>query len=47
MPPAQPGPRFDVRELHDHILDGGALPLDALDSRIKAWVGEKKNKLAP
>jgi uncharacterized protein (DUF885 family) len=36
------GPKFDVREFHDHILDGGALPLDILDARIKTWVAEKK-----
>jgi uncharacterized protein (DUF885 family) len=37
------GPKFDVREFHDHILDGGALPLDMLDQRVKAWVKAKKS----
>lgn len=38
------GPKFDIREFHDHILDGGALPLDVLDQRIKSWVAEKKGR---
>ena len=38
------GPRFDIREFHDHILGDGALPLDVLDARIRAWVAEKKTK---
>lgn len=36
------GPRFDVRAFHDQILDQGALPLDVLDTRIRAWVGDIK-----
>jgi uncharacterized protein (DUF885 family) len=38
------GPRFDIREFHDQILGQGALPLDILDARIRAWVAEKKMK---
>jgi uncharacterized protein (DUF885 family) len=38
------GSRFDVRAFHDQILSQGALPLDVLDTRIRAWVAaEKKN----
>ena len=37
------GPKFDVRDFHDHVLNGGALPLDELDQRIKDWVAVKKN----
>ena len=32
------GPKFDVRAFHDQILGSGAMPLDVLESKIKAWV---------
>jgi len=32
------GPKFDIREFHDQVLDNGAVPLDILETRIKAWV---------
>lgn len=32
------GNKFDVRKFHDQILDSGALPLDILENRVKAWV---------
>lgn len=32
------GSRFDIRSFHDQVLSQGALPLDVLDSRIRAWV---------
>ena len=34
--------RFDIRAFHDQILSQGALPLDVLDTRIRAWVGDLK-----
>jgi len=39
------GSRFDVRAFHDQILSQGGLPLDVLDTRIRAWVaaGGKAN----
>lgn len=40
----QLGGKFDIREFHDQVLDQGALPLDVLDARIRAWVAEKKTK---
>ncbi|HEY6170091.1 MAG TPA: DUF885 domain-containing protein, partial [Verrucomicrobiae bacterium] len=36
------GAKFDVRAFHDEVLGQGALPLDVLEARIKAWVAERK-----
>lgn len=36
------GDRFDIRAFHDEILDGGALPLDVLDSRVNDWIAAMK-----
>ncbi len=36
------GDRFDVREFHDRVLEEGAVPLEMLDSRVKAWVTAQK-----
>jgi uncharacterized protein (DUF885 family) len=35
---AKQGAKFDVRAFHDFILGSGALPLDVLESRVKAWL---------
>jgi len=32
------GPKYDIRAFHDEILNGGALPLDVLDTRTVAWI---------
>ncbi len=38
------GERFDIRAFHDEVLGAGALPLDALEERIDAWIaGQKAN----
>ncbi len=40
---AELGPRFDVRELHDTILEQGAVPLDVLESHVADWIAAKKS----
>jgi uncharacterized protein (DUF885 family) len=32
------GNKFDLRAFHDEVLGNGALPLDVLDSQVKAWI---------
>lgn len=41
------GNRFDIRAFHDEILNGGALPLDVLDSRVNDWIAAMKAGKAP
>ena len=36
------GAKFDVRRFHDAVLAAGALPLDVLDRRIRAFVDAEK-----
>ena len=36
------GERFDVREFHDAVLLGGAVPLPVLESRIERYIEETK-----
>ncbi len=31
------GARFDLRGFHDVVLGGGALPIDLVEARVKAW----------
>ena len=38
------GPSFDIRAFHDEILASGAVPLDVVDARIKAWIERQKQK---
>lgn len=34
------GEAFDIRAYHDVILASGALPLDVLESQVRAWIAE-------
>jgi uncharacterized protein (DUF885 family) len=36
------GPAFDVRAFHDEVLGEGALPLDVLEARLRAWASRAK-----
>lgn len=35
------GARFDLRAFHDEVLGSGALPLDILDTEVKAWIANQ------
>ena len=39
---AQLGGKYDVRTFHDEVLDGGALPLDVMDTRVQGWIDRQK-----
>jgi uncharacterized protein (DUF885 family) len=32
------GPKFDIRNFDDEVVDSGALPLDILEQRVDAWI---------
>jgi uncharacterized protein (DUF885 family) len=36
------GDKFDVREFHDTLLKGGALPLEILDEQVEAYIRQKR-----
>jgi len=36
------GDKFNIRDFHDEMLNGGALPLDVLDARTNAWIASVK-----
>lgn len=36
------GPKFNIKEFHDEILNAGPLPLDMLESRILEWIAGVK-----
>jgi uncharacterized protein (DUF885 family) len=38
------GEHFNVREFHDRVLLGGALPLDVLEKRVRDWIGAQSRR---
>jgi uncharacterized protein (DUF885 family) len=40
------GDNFDIRDFHDELLGGGALPLQILDVRMNRWIAEVLRGLA-
>ena len=38
---AELGPRFDIREFHDRVLEQGSITLRMLDARIARWIEER------
>ncbi|MEH6515869.1 MAG: DUF885 domain-containing protein [Halioglobus sp.] len=37
------GSDFDIRDFHDELLGAGAIPLDALEARMDAWISAQSN----
>lgn len=36
------GPKFNLKDFHDQVIDSGALPLDLLEQRINAWIAASR-----
>ncbi len=36
------GDRFDIRAFHDHLLSAGALPMDVVETRMRAWIAAQQ-----
>ncbi|KAF1684984.1 DUF885 domain-containing protein [Pseudoxanthomonas broegbernensis] len=40
------GPAFDLRDFHDAVLETGSVPLETLETHVRAWIAERKEKAA-
>lgn len=40
----QLGSKFDVRRFHDAVLGQGAVPMDALEAQVDAWIAAEKSR---
>jgi uncharacterized protein (DUF885 family) len=38
------GGKFDLRRFHDAVLGQGAVPLDALEAQVNAWIAAEKQR---
>lgn len=38
------GPKFNVRNFHDAVLESGALPLSVLEPRVRQWIAAQESK---
>jgi uncharacterized protein (DUF885 family) len=38
------GDKFDLRRFHDAVLGQGAVPLDALEAQITAWIAAERTR---
>ena len=36
------GDRFNIRAFHDHLLSAGALPMDVVETRMRAWIAAQQ-----
>ena len=39
---AQLGDKFDLKAFHDEILNGGAMPLELMQERVRSWIKAQK-----
>ena len=39
------GDRFDIRAFHDTVLAGGAVPLDVLETNVRAWIKSQRTAI--
>jgi uncharacterized protein (DUF885 family) len=37
------GDKYDIRAFHDEVLNGGALPMDVLETRVAGWIASQKS----